>query len=525
MPTGNDLPQHYRFAISFYDALRAGDIYPVWISKTNLGYGDAGVRFYPPVAYYLVAFFRVVVPSWNAAIASAVCYWFLVSGMGVFLLSREWFSEKASLVAALVFMAMPYHVNQVYNAGLFAEFAGLAILPFCFLFVKRITSGGGIDAVASLSISYALLILSHLPLAIIGSAALLIFSVPLIRNAGWNVGTIGKLVASVGLAAAASAFYWIRLVTELEFVKHTLPQFTAQAYDFRLNFLASLLYVPAEQYEQTSLWFTDILFLITLAMVVPSLAFCLRSRPDFNRRTLIPVIAIFTFAIIIGTPISRVLWEHVGLLQKIQFPWRLLGLLSLAGAIFVAGFVEQLQSVFKGKLRPLGLITVGLLFAGFVFTFAQVIRPAGYPDSVASFDNNFEVYQYNDSNECWWPAWARREAFKDLGSVSRTHRNFTFVEAAREEKEISLGNGPEEKIRIAAFYYPFWNATSSGKRLNVEPADDGTILITVPAGPQNVRVFFEQPASETFARGVSLVTWILLLLSLIVTRIKVRRIS
>jgi hypothetical protein len=528
MPIGNDLPQHFRFAIAFYDALRNGEVYPSWIGETNLGFGDAGVRFYPPLAYYVVALFRFLVPTWNAALASSICFWFFVGGAGVYLLAREWASERASLIAALLFMLMPYHVNQVYNAGLFGEFAGLAILPFCFFFVQRIISGGRSGDVAGLSAAYALLVLAHLPLSIVGSVALAIYSVALLSRAGWSFTTIGKLTLSIVTAAAASSFYWARMVLELSFVKHTLPEFTDRAYDFRFNFLASLLYLPAEKYEQTSVWFTDLLFVITLAMFLPGLAVWFIGTGRTDRRKLAPWLALFAFVLFLGTPLSLFLWEHISILQKIQFPWRLLGLLSLIGAVFVAISFDDVREIFRSKLRPVGILAVGFIIAGCVFTFAQVIRPAAYPDREA-FEAGFERYRTDESFECWWPVWAKREAFRDGVQVSAPTRLIVSSTWTDQMRILSLAEGQAEKLRVATFYYPFWKATTHhGATLNVEPADDGTILVSVPTEATEVRLYFEEPAYESAARIVSAVAWLTLLglaIATVFRRIAVRKIA
>src|SRR5687767_6985808 len=127
VPGGNDMPQHFRFALTFYDSVGRGEFYPAWPGATNYGFGDVGIRFYPPLAYYTVVLVRQFIESWSHAFAMAVFFWFFVGGIGTFQLAREWFSERASLAAALIFMVMPYHANQVYNAGLFAEFAALAV--------------------------------------------------------------------------------------------------------------------------------------------------------------------------------------------------------------------------------------------------------------------------------------------------------------------------------------------------------------------------------------------------------------
>ena len=74
------------------------------------------------------------------------------------------------------------------------------------------------------------------------------------------------------------------------------------------------------------------------------------------------------FVLFLGTPLSLFLWEHVSLLQKIQFPWRLLGLLSLLGSVIVAISFDKVREIFRSNLRPLGILAVGFILAGVVFT-------------------------------------------------------------------------------------------------------------------------------------------------------------
>ena len=514
IPGGNDLPQHFRFVYSFYDAVHNGEIYPALPGDTNLGFGDLGIRFYPPLAYYAVVLFRSFTESWTAALAAAICFWFFVGGLGVFLLARESFSEKASVAAAIVFMAMPYHANQVYNAGLFAEFAGLAILPFCFLFVSRTISKGKMTDVAGLAIAYALLILTHLPLAIIGSLGLMIYAVALLGRRFVGASVL-KLGSAVMIALAASAFYWVRMVWELNFVNHTLPKFTDRSYDFRLNFLASIFYLPASEYGETSLWFTDLLFAITLAMIVPALLAVYISNKGNDKRRIVPFMVVLVVGIFLSTPLSILLWKNIGTLAKIQFPWRFLGLISLAGSVLIAACVDELPTMFRTKLRPVGLVAVGLIIAGFVFTAAQVIRPANYSSRI-EFDKNFERYKTDESYESWWPVWANRAAFADREQVSSKQRSVSIVKWNSDDREFVVGDGVEQEMRVATFYYPFWNATTDGENAEVTRDEDGTMLITVPPRRSTVRLFFAPPAYEFFGRYLSLFTWGFLIVCLVV---------
>lgn len=512
MPGGNDLPQHYRFIHTFYSAIHSGDIYPAWSGDTNLGFGDVGIRFYPPLTYYVVVLFRSLTDSWTTALAVSICFWFFVSGLGLFLLAREWFTEKASLVAAIVFMAMPYHVNQVYNAGLLAEFAGLAILPFCFLFVRRtMVADRAIDA-AGLAVSFALLILTHLPMLIIGSIGLGAFALASIERRKIVV-QILKPGTAVLVSLAASSFYWVRMVAELDLVRHTQPQFTDRTYDFRQNFLASILHVPSSEYAGTSLWFTDMLFAITAAMIIPAIAIFVLRRRGYERRIIYPVLVVLGVSVFISTAASSLLWENVDILQKIQFPWRFLGLISLAGSIVIAAGADEIGGVFATKLRPLGLIAAGLVLAGLTFTVAQVIRPAAYP-SRAEFDMTFERFRTDKSCECWWPIFAYDRVFSNRERASIDDRSVEVLKWTSEDREFLVHAGTTTaQVRVATLYFPFWTATAGNEKVELRPSHDGAILINVPEHTTRVRMTFERPRYEVVSRYVSLVTWSLILLA------------
>ena len=95
-------------------------------------------------------------------------------------------SESSAMWAAILYALAPYHVNQLYQAFLLAEFAGAAVLPFAFGFVERVCRRGRYSDIAGLAATYAFLILTHLPLAVMGSLALAIYSLARIERREWR---------------------------------------------------------------------------------------------------------------------------------------------------------------------------------------------------------------------------------------------------------------------------------------------------------------------------------------------------
>src|SRR4029079_17587291 len=100
----------------------------------------------------------------------------IVGALGVYLWAREFGSSQIAMLAGILYSLAPYRLNQFFQATLLAEFAGAAVLPFAFAFSFRVCRHGGKKNIAGLAASYALLVLTHLPLAVIGPIPLGVYA-------------------------------------------------------------------------------------------------------------------------------------------------------------------------------------------------------------------------------------------------------------------------------------------------------------------------------------------------------------
>jgi len=506
IPNGNDLPQHYQFAQTFYASVQNGVLYPSWADTTNYGFGDVGIRFYPPLAYYVLIAFETTSKNWFDASVLTFCFWFFLGGVGVYAWARQWFSERASLLAAFVYIFAPYHANQIYNAFTYAEFAAASIIPFCFLFVTRICRGGKKSDVMGLAVSYAVLVLTHLPMTVIGSLALLVYSLAsLPRKASLRI--IAKLAFSVVLGLLASAFYWVRMVTELDFLNHAREEFTTAAYDFHSNFLVGFPYVSWADYADRALWFGDLVLLITFGLFLPSAAIFYYMGKGKEKPRLSGPGVLLAISVFIATPLSLPIWDNFSPLQRVQFPWRWLAIISLSGTIFAAAGFGYLADAFRSKFRPLSILTVGFIIAGVVFTAAQVIRPAnfsGREEFTERVDNLADAISY----ECWWTIWSKKEAFSNRQKVSAPDRTVEIEDWEATERLFRVSAGSAGEARIATFYYPYWQAVVNGEQVSVKRDQDGTILIPLKENKVEVRLYFLEPFRVKAANVLSGAAWL-----------------
>ena len=152
-------------------------------------------------------------------------FWMLLGCVGIYFWAKEFFSPLEATLIATLYAIVPYRLFEVYQAGLFAEFAVSGILPFCFLFLTRSIRRGKIIDVLLLAVACALLILSHIPLMMIGSMSLGFYGLCLIPRRNF-LATAFKIFIALALSLSATMFYWLRLVTELNWVRHNQTEYS-----------------------------------------------------------------------------------------------------------------------------------------------------------------------------------------------------------------------------------------------------------------------------------------------------------
>jgi hypothetical protein len=150
------------WADQFNSELARGIFYPRWLPFSNGGAGSPTFYFYPPLSFYVSGFLGFLGLSTYGTILGCFAIGFILSGYAM----SAWLqTTKHPLIGTAIFMAAPYHVADFYGRGAQAEFLGVAFIPLIALGVRRASE----QRPALLTFSYAALILTHLPLALLVS--------------------------------------------------------------------------------------------------------------------------------------------------------------------------------------------------------------------------------------------------------------------------------------------------------------------------------------------------------------------
>lgn len=189
-------------------------------------------------------------------------------------------------------------------------------------------------------------------------------------------------------------------------------------------------------------------------------------------------------------------WKIIPGAGLIQFPWRLLGLMSLASAALGAELVGRLA---KAKL----LVIFG--FLGLLFFNRNHWRANAY----------YPLREY----------WLTDEILTTTTTVDGEHspiwqntkldnkQRFTTTDKAEvieifwktNYHRFAVNSDKEIILTDRTVYYPGWQAYVDKKKVEIEKGGEGLLSLKVPAGNHEVEVKFGETGLRKFADAVSLV--------------------
>ena len=240
----HDAPHSVFFLTEFDAALRDGVWYPGWGTDHALGYGYPTFVLYSPLAYYGAEVFlllgagKVAAVKWVWALAT------VGAGLAMYAYARRVLGRLPGLLAAVVYVYMPYHLVDIYVRAALAEYCAFVWMPLALLAFHNLTEKGTTRRLALAGLAYGGLWLTHNVTAIAFTpllAAYVLFrllagqpalSAPSLgRLAGRAMAALGGAVLGLGLAAALI----VPNLLERRFVAQ--EQWVAEGYNYAQHFV------------------------------------------------------------------------------------------------------------------------------------------------------------------------------------------------------------------------------------------------------------------------------------------------
>ncbi|MBF0504438.1 MAG: glycosyltransferase family 39 protein [Candidatus Omnitrophica bacterium] len=453
-----------------------------WSPEINWGYGYPMFNFYPPFFSFISNLFFQLTHNMVFAINWACVLFWVLSGIGMFLLAREFWGDEGGMISALLYAYAPYHMIDLYVRGAFAEFSSFAFFPFILLSILRMSRKPnlgvfilGVCCIFGLSLTHNIMNMLFLPLGI----AYMLYLFFLEKKYAWIVFAIGMFV--IGLMM--SSFFWLPAFLEKQYLN--LNFLIGQRYDFHKNFVSlGDLFWPLNNKFMDRISFQvgvihSLLCLGTLVCFFKIFKINKQSGSGYVFFLIVGLIAVF-----FTLPYSAFFWEKISILRFIQFPWRILAII-----VFIMSLLcGSLGVLFKNLLvKIFFIILVGL--AVFFIYLGTSPRPI------------FHIYEDTIENSLalgegeYTPKWIKVRPDKS------PKRKFEIVQGQGQlDEEISINpvryvtkfHALEPSLLcFHTFYFPGWRVYVDGQA--IQPYLDnpyGLILFNVPLGDHDIQVTF-----------------------------------
>lgn len=504
-PNGHSIAFNLAWLRNFSAQLWGGDLYPRWLADMNRGAGSPVFFFYAPLPFYISSLAGLPFhgSSLDVQLAAGECLLIALSGLSFYFYARPRFDAAPAMLAAVLYMLLPYHFEiDLWRRQAIGELANYIWMPAILYFTDRLATSA--RSWAGLAISYALLIFSHLPTALLFSPFIPLYAA--LQPARYPRRRY-YLAVAMGLAVGImlSAIYLLPALLTQQYI--STDKLWNSNLDYRIWFL------PIAGNNRSD--FTDRLFAVLLqssAIFGICWLHAVRFGEKSIRRTAPPA-AFFLMSWFLMTGASQWLWEIFPTLAKVQFPWRVAVVLDLATAMMAA---HTLHRFWRHRDLPSCIAVTGvcMLVVCCSFSGRHVVTnldPLENPQFIA--DRDEAVRLGRDAPE-YTTVWAQTAFGGDLSKIDRSEKiKMEGVDghasiASWEPRDILLDiDSPRPaELTVRQFYFPGWQARIPGldQPLAVHPGKHfGFVKIAIPAGRYPLRIELKPMWQETAGAAVS----------------------
>ncbi|MCR4312948.1 MAG: 6-pyruvoyl-tetrahydropterin synthase-related protein, partial [Candidatus Roizmanbacteria bacterium] len=478
--------------------IQQGSLFPRWVDMLGFGHGYPLFNFYPPLIYYVASIFYFLGFSLIWSIKLMIISGFLLSAAGIYLLIRKMIGRLPAILGSTVYTYFLYHSITVYVRGALAEFFTLAILPFVFLCLYKLSQKINWRNSIFLAISFALLILTHPLIAFPSIIFIGLFFIFLFIRSNDKLKLLFFSIAGGILSLGLSAFFWLPSMIERKFtfVDSILTKELANYQDHYV-FLSQLWYSPWGYGGSTKglsdgmtyqLGKVPILFIV-LSLIFGILYLFKRKRVDGILKTYLFILFSLFVSLFMMTEYSSFIWNGISFLWYIQFPWRFLTFVNLFIAIISAYFIFFLKELIEIFIKKYSYLLVGLAVAGvvtiIVIKYCPYFRPQKFISTNDSQRTSFKEIAWRISGTSYefvpnsvkttktglgttTLAIKESELMQDPAVIKTGKTKFVVIKNLFEVKEFGVVAEASSVFQLNTYNFPGWQAILDGKEIKID---------------------------------------------------------
>jgi hypothetical protein len=511
-PFGHDIATHLTYTYQFDRALWQGQFPVRWVESVVNGNGQALFNYYQVGLYYLVQAVHLVVQSLSLSLKATVIGLWGAGAWFTYLLFRR-LDRWPAIAGALVFAWAPYLLLDVYVRAAYAEFAAIALFPGLLWAVDRFLRSGRFGALLAVPPLVGLVLVCHLPSALILGPAALAYAIYMQLAHEVPPRRAAALAPAALCGAGMAAFYLWPAVAELEAI--AIGRLTSGYQDYHQHFLDPWQWFAdtpgygfsrpgAEGEMPFHLGVVQWLGVAgaTALVAVPRLA----ARAGVRNSELAWWLSLVLIATFMTTEASAALWELVAPLAFLQFPWRFLMLVPLAGAGLAALLVSAIGDRGSQALLVVCLAVVQGYLAADQLKLARTVpreeRTIDDPDWRGS--DNARRTAFIDRG--FDPAGTSVPPAAPSGRWAIVEGNGVLAAELVKDHDLRLTAATDDGLRVVinSRYMPGWRVLIDGQEAQVTVQREyGYMEIDVPPGTHQLHARFGDTPTRAFANRTS----------------------
>ena len=494
-----------RYITQFKEAFGQGILYPRWMPECFAGYGSPVFDYYSPLLYFLSALLSLAGLSQAMSVTSLKLLGLFVGGVFVFHMIRDRHSDRAALIAALLYISLPTRVFDLYfintPAGRFSE----VWMPMALFFTGRLVEGPfRRKYFAFAALSYAALILSHITTAYLFTPFLVAYGLFGVHP-GYYKRSAARLALVIGTGLCLSAVFFVPVIFESQYAQLGLLRSLDVFSDWRKPILG-LIDTPVSP-DTRHLWSALRDSILVEAGGVAALLYILRRHKVFHLDRGASFFALsLAVCIFMMSALSGLLWKHLPGFSLINFPSRytVIYMLFLAA---LSGPVVDAYISWEGRPKAIGAAFLLILLCLVVYDVVLIKKSPPPVTETQALDNanQKDMFEY-------LPKWAslptclklKKEdpLFSSTDRFSITVANWGYV-----DRRFTVDSPYGVRLRVKTFYFPGWKAWVDGRETSISPEDKtGAIVLSIPAGTHSVQLKFVDTPPRAWGKAISLVT-------------------
>jgi hypothetical protein len=482
MAQGDDALGYLPRQIEFHQNIAQGTLLPRWAPDLDRGTGQPLFLFVPPMLHYIAEVWNVAVSNFQTSINLATASLVILFAAGMFLLGRLYFGVAGGFLCAAAALYAPYMSLDLYVRAALSEFSAFPFCAFALYGFAAFARSGRRRHLALGALAYAAILVSHFMVAFYVTPLLIGFLAVTAKRTVWPRLAMGLLIG-IGLSACV----WLPIVFESRYVQLERSMQGSFHYTNHLLSTAHLL---------DSAWGYGAAKTFGMGWGHLLLAGFAWGAARERRWLKFFTCAAAAFCLLTLAPMAWV-WEELPILQRIQFPWRLLGPAALCLAALAAAAAPACERL--GRFRwPAFACAMALL----ILPNLTHLAPAGYQDL---------------DRRLWTPDYLARSGFETTTSGElRPKWMQTLPPFAGQRLRLVSGEGEIRGLdarvhqaataELATAYFPGWEVRVDGAAAAIWPAEStGLIRFAIPAGDHTVTAEWKRTSPRWAGEILSLI--------------------